>query len=322
MTMTPTILQYVVAGVLGVGTLLGAVHELPGRAGAQPAGALSHADARLSPSASVAPSTAPSISTAPSTAAPTPTGPTRHRLVWLNAWANHHTAPGGDASWALSGTERMRLVVDHLRRLRADVGVLAEVELPQREAFDSFAGSDYGQVQTPDALDDVVVYRRDVFRLVSAQTFQLRYQRGSSVRTPVVVLAERSTGRQVAVVPVHLPATTPAVGDQHAWRSLDVRTLAAQVRPLKVPVIVAGDFNSRNAPLCELTGPMAGLTSPLATHAGCHDLPQPPIDQAFFSQSLAPYDYRVDRSAQARRTTDHGALYDAGFTLGSSGSIP
>lgn len=306
--MTPTILQYVVAGVLGVGALLGAVHELPVPAGAQPAGSLSHATSHATSEVSQA---APASGTASSSA-----GPAHHRLVWLNAWANHHTAPGGDASWALSGTERMRLVVDHLRRVRADVGVLAEVELPQREAFDSFAGRQYGQVQTPDALDDVVVYRRDVFRLVSARTFQLRYQRGSTVRTPVVVLAERSTGRQVAVVPVHLPATTPAVGDQHAWRALDVRTLAGQVRALKVPVIVAGDFNSRNTPLCDLTAPTAGLTSPLATHAGCHDLPQPPIDQAFLSGSLAPYDYRVDRGAQARRMTDHGALYDTGFTLG------
>lgn len=281
--MSPTILQYVVTVLLGVGSLV---------TGLEPAAPLSTA----------------------------PAGPTAHRLVWLNAWANHHTAPGGDHPDALSGTARMRIVVDHLRQTDADVGVLAEVELPQREAFDDIAGPTYGQVQTPDALDDVVVYKRSVFRLVSARTFQLRYQRGAIVHTPVVVLAERATGREVGVIPVHLPATQPGVGDQRRYRLADTATIAAHVRSLQIPVIVAGDFNARNQPLCDLTGPAAGLASPLATHVGCHDLPQPPIDQAFFSLALAPVEYRIDGSEQVRRATDHAAFYDAGFSLGAGGS--
>lgn len=250
---------------------------------------------------------------------PRPLAPRPHRIAWLNAWADHHTAPGGDRASALDGADRMGLVVAHLRRTAADLAVLAEVEAPQRDAFDRLAGAEFGQVRSADALDDVVVYRRSVFSLVSAAVFTLRYQGGSAVRTPVVVLAERATGNRVAVIPVHLPASTPAYRDQQRWRAADLTRLAEVVRGLDLPVIVAGDFNEHRRPLCDLAS--VGLVSPVAPAPGCPAV-TPPIDQALFSPSLEPAGYDAYRGPDVSLATDHGSFYDATFTLNLSGFRP
>ena len=237
-----------------------------------------------------------------------PVQPGFQRFAWLNAWADHHTAPGGAAAGRLDGVPRMRIVVGHLRRTVVDFGVLAEVEAPQREAFESF-GQEYALVSTPDATDDVVFYRRSVFRLVSADTVAMYYRHGARVTAPVVVLEERSSGQRVGVLPVHFPASIPSAPRQKAWRDLNAGIVKDAVARAEVPMIVAGDFNQRNDILCDLTSPGIGLVSPLATHEECATGRRAPIDQAFLSPSLRPDRYRVYSGPSARRATDHGAFY-------------
>ena len=237
-----------------------------------------------------------------------PAQPGFQRFAWLNAWADHHTAPGGAAAGRLDGVPRMRIVVGHLRRTVVDFGVLAEVEAPQREAFESF-GREYALVSTPDATDDVVFYRRSVFRLVSKDTVTMYYRHGARVSAPVVVLEERSSGRQVGVLPVHFPASIPSAPKQKKWRDLNARIVKDVVARSEVPMVVAGDFNQRNDILCDLTSPGTGLVSPLAKHEKCATAGRAPIDQAFLSPSLHPDRYRVYSGPSARRATDHGAFY-------------
>ncbi|GGU41152.1 endonuclease/exonuclease/phosphatase family protein [Nocardioides albus] len=238
----------------------------------------------------------------------TPVQPGFQRFAWLNAWADHHTAPGGAAAGRLDGVPRMRIVVGHLRRTLIDFGVLAEVEAPQREAFESF-GREFALVSTPDATDDAVFYRRSVFRLVSKDPVTMYYRHGERVIAPVVVLEERSSGRRVGILPVHFPASLPSVPEQRRWRDLNARIVKNVVARSEVPMVVAGDFNQRNDILCDLTSPGTGLVSPLATYDGCATAPRAPIDQAFLSPSLRPDRYRVYSGPSARRATDHGAFY-------------
>jgi hypothetical protein len=174
-----------------------------------------------------------------------PVQPGFQRFAWLNAWADHHTAPGGVAAGRLDGVPRMRIVVGHLRRTVIDFGVLAEVEAPQREAFESF-GREYALVSTPDATDDAVFYRRSVFRLVSKDTVTMYYRHGAQVSAPVVVLEERSSGQRVGVLPVHFPASLPSAPRQKQWRDLNARVVKEAVARAGVPMVVAGDFNQRN----------------------------------------------------------------------------
>ncbi|MER7558315.1 endonuclease/exonuclease/phosphatase family protein [Nocardioides sp. NPDC126508] len=237
-----------------------------------------------------------------------PVRPGFQRFAWLNAWADHHTAPGGVAAGRLDGVPRMRIVVGHLRRTVVDFGVLAEVEAPQREAFESF-GREYALVSTPDATDDVVFYRRSVFRLVSKDTVTMYYRHGARVTAPVVVLEERSSGQRVGVLPVHFPASIPSAPRQKKWRDMNARIVKDVVARAEVPMVVAGDFNQRNDILCDLTSPGTGLVSPLAKHEDCATGHLAPIDQAFLSPSLSPARYQVYSGPSARRATDHGTFY-------------
>ncbi|MFI5622726.1 endonuclease/exonuclease/phosphatase family protein [Nocardioides sp. NPDC051685] len=237
-----------------------------------------------------------------------PVQPGFQRFAWLNAWADHHTAPGGAAAGRLDGVPRMRIVVGHLRRTVVDFGVLAEVEAPQREAFESF-GREYALVSTPDATDDGVFYRRSVFRLVSADTVTMYYRHGARVTSPVVVLEERSSGQRVGVLPVHFPASIPSAPRQKKWRDVNAQIVRDVVARAEVPMVVAGDFNQRNDILCALTSPGTGLVSPLAEHEECATGRRAPIDQAFLSPSLRPDRYQVYSGPSARRATDHGAFY-------------
>lgn len=243
-----------------------------------------------------------------------PVQPGFQRFAWLNAWADHHTAPGGAAAGRLDGVPRMRIVVGHLRRTVIDFGVLAEVEAPQREAFESF-GREFGLVSTPDATDDAVFYRRSVFRLVSKDTVTMYYRHGAQVSAPVVVLEERSSGQRVGVLPVHFPASLPSAPGQKKWRELNARIVEGVVARAEVPMVVAGDFNQRNDILCDLTSPGTGLVSPLATHETCATARRAPIDQAFLSPSLRPDRYQVYSGPSARRATDHGAFYQVRLRL-------
>ncbi|MGY0538922.1 endonuclease/exonuclease/phosphatase family protein [Nocardioides sp. YJ-D4] len=243
-----------------------------------------------------------------------PVQPGFQRFAWLNAWADHHTAPGGAAAGRLDGVPRMRIVVGHLRRTVIDFGVLAEVEAPQREAFESF-GREFGLVSTPDATDDAVFYRRSVFRLVSKDTVTMYYRHGAQVSAPVVVLEERSSGQRVGVLPVHFPASLPSAPGQKKWRELNARIVEGVVARAEVPMVVAGDFNQRNDILCDLTSPETGLVSPLATHETCATARRAPIDQAFLSPSLRPDRYQVYSGPSARRATDHGAFYQVRLRL-------
>ncbi|NYI80048.1 endonuclease/exonuclease/phosphatase family protein [Nocardioides panzhihuensis] len=237
-----------------------------------------------------------------------PVQPGFQRFGWLNAWADHHTAPGGSAAGRLDGVPRMRIVVGHLRRTLTDFGVLAEVETRQREAFESF-GREFALVSTPDPTDDAVFYRRSVFRLVSKDTVTMYYRDGARVSAPVVVLEERSSGQRVGVLPVHFPASLPSIPEQKRWRDLNALIVKDVVARAEVPMVVAGDFNQRNDILCDLTSPGTGLVSPLATYDRCAAAPRAPIDQAFLSSSLRPDRYRVYSGPSARRATDHGAFY-------------
>lgn len=247
-----------------------------------------------------------------------PVQPGFQRFAWLNAWADHHTAPGGAAAGRLDGVPRMRIVVGHLRRTVIDFGVLAEVEAPQREAFESF-GREFGLVSTPDATDDAVFYRRSVFRLVSKDTVTMYYRHGAQVSAPVVVLEERSSGQRVGVLPVHFPASLPSAPGQKKWRELNARIVEGVVARAEVPMVVAGDFNQRNDILCDLTSPGTGLVSPLATHEECATARRAPIDQAFLSPSLRPDRYQVYSGPSARRATDHGAFYQVRLRLSDIG---
>lgn len=248
-------------------------------------------------------------------AAAHPAAATRHRVMWLNAWADHHTRPGGDEAWGLDSPARMRIVVRRLQRQRADLGVLAEVERPQWRAFRAYAGRALGLVTNGNRTDDVVFWRRSAFRLVGVRRFTTYYRGGRRIHTPVVTLADRGDGRRVAVIPVHQPADLPGRPRQARWRARDLTILRRVVARLRVPVVVAGDFNARRGPLCRMTRPGPGLVSPLASHSRCRRA-LPPIDQAFVTSGLRPEGYAVTSGAAVRRATDHGHLYRVAITLG------
>lgn len=239
-----------------------------------------------------------------------------HKVAWLNAWADAHTRPGGDAPYALDGADRMRIVVDHLQHTHADLGVLAEVQRPQVDAFRRYVGGSLALVTGGNDLDNAVFYRRSAFDLVDRHTVWTYYRGGRKVRTPVVVLADRRSGGRVAVIPVHNPATLPRTGSQSRWRLRDLAVVAHEVHRLgRTPVIVAGDFNDHAGALCDLTAPSVGLASPLGEHAGCARATDAPVDQVFVSPWLPHHGYRVYRGRYVERATDHGRFCELTISL-------
>ncbi len=160
--------------------------------------------------------------------------------------------------------------------------------------------------------ENSIMWRLDMFDVVEARTVTVPYFRGRPREMPYVKLRSRANGKDLWVLNVHNPATTPQWGNNARWRAAAVRRELDLVRTLRqtepdVPVVMTGDMNDRAEFFCPTVG--SGLL--LAANGGsagggsCSPPAQPQIDWIMGTPDLPWSGYVVDRSPLVRWSTDH-----------------
>jgi hypothetical protein len=245
---------------------------------------------------------APTVPQAARAASAAPAGPTTGTFFWANAWAAHHTAAHG----ATSGPARMRRLVRLVERAHLGLGVLAEVERPQSATFRRAAPA-YRLFTGGHGNTNAVFWRADRYELVDTYRFRSFTYRGTRNRLPVVVLRDRASAAELAVIAVHNP--------RDGWRARALRRELREVRHLRnaygaqLRVFVAGDFNAGASVAC--AAHRARLYS--AGNPRCHG--HAPIDQLLVDRRVGTSHYRSLSPSRHGRITDHPALYRVRFAF-------
>jgi endonuclease/exonuclease/phosphatase family metal-dependent hydrolase len=153
-----------------------------------------------------------------------------------------------------------------------------------------------------------VAWRTSVWDFVRGETVTVPYFGGQPRQMPLALLEHRATGRQAWFLNVHNPAD--ARGPAQRWRDEAMAREVAEVDRLLArgsdPVFVVGDLNENRAAFCRFT-----RSGDLSAAAGGSSGPRcrPPafggVDWIFGGPRVQFDDWTVDRSALARRATDH-----------------
>jgi hypothetical protein len=160
--------------------------------------------------------------------------------------------------------------------------------------------------------ENSIMWRRDLFDTVETRTVTIPYFRGHPRQMPYVKLRSRANDKELWVLNVHNPATTPRWGNNARWRAAAVRREIDLVRSLRsaepdVPVIMTGDMNDRAAFFCPMAGSgvLTASNGGSASGGGCSPPPATQIDWIMGTPGLEWSGYVVDRSALVRWSTDH-----------------
>jgi endonuclease/exonuclease/phosphatase family metal-dependent hydrolase len=232
----------------------------------------------------------------------------------FNTLGAAHTGRHGNKPWMASGEVRTLRMASVLRRHAVDLVGLQEFEAPQAAVFRRHAAAAYAFWHPRGRSANTIAWRRDRFALVRATTERVHYFEGRVQPMPVVLLRDlRSPGVELWVVNVHNPAGTRNHPRQQHWRTLDMAAERAVVRRLLAtgrPVLLTGDMNEKAEAFCAFTsnGPLHAAAGAARGDGRCRPPANARIDWIFGSARVRFTDYRVDRSALVRRTTDHSVV--------------
>lgn len=239
--------------------------------------------------------------------------PTTFRVATFNVLGASHTTAGGNKRGWLPASVRMGYAVSTLGTYDVDVVGLQEFESSQYQAFAARTGGAWGVYPglsgDPRAVRNSIAWRNDTWELVQGSTFQIPYFHGSRVPTPLVLLKNIETGREVYFINVHNPATTGRWGNNERWRdaatSIEV-SLITQLHTAGYPVVLTGDFNEREEVFCRITG----STTMRAANGGSVGSPCVPpgnlnVDWVFGSPEIEFTDFLATKAGVIPRATDH-----------------
>jgi len=145
-----------------------------------------------------------------------------------------------------------------LNGYNADVVGLQEFEPKQKDLFLATAKGTFGIFPAPNTTrtDNSLIWRTSTFELVSGTTMGIPYFQGRTAQVPVVLLRQKSTGREAYFINVHNPASIAKYGDQSKWRAKAIAVEKAKIVELRktgLPVFITGDFNDREKAFCPMT---------------------------------------------------------------------
>jgi endonuclease/exonuclease/phosphatase family metal-dependent hydrolase len=189
---------------------------------------------------------------------------------------------------------------------------LQEFQSDQRAAFrsgapgwETYPGESVGH----GAGENSVAWRSDTWELVKAAVVAIPYFNGRERSMPYVLLRNKASGAQAYFSNFHNPADTNQFRNQQRWRDEATTReieLFNRLAATGVPQFVTGDMNERSEYFCRVT---AGTTLVAAAGGSTGTACQPPkptqIDWILGSKGVTFSHFTIDRSALARRTTDH-----------------
>jgi endonuclease/exonuclease/phosphatase family metal-dependent hydrolase len=255
-------------------------------------------------------STPSSIPVAPAPVAATPAqGGADFTVATFNLLGSSHTK--GSHTRA-SGPARMTGALEILAQHQVSVVGLQEFQSDQRAAFrsgapgwETYPGESVGH----GAGENSVAWRSDTWELVKAAVVAIPYFNGRERSMPYVLLRNKASGAQAYFSNFHNPADTNQFRNQQRWRDEATTReieLFNRLAATGVPQFVTGDMNERSEYFCRVT---AGTTLVAAAGGSTGTACQPPkptqIDWILGSKGVTFSDFTIDRSALARRTTDH-----------------
>lgn len=279
------------------------------------------APSATAPSAAAGQQLAPEASALASAAQSAAARPTMFRVATFNVLGASHTRKGGDSRIKRSYAERLPHAMRLLEHHQVEVVGFQEFEPPQRDLFDRLGGGRWARFPAggSEAADGrrAIAWRTDVFELVDTGSVAVPYFGGSTVRTPVVLLQYRATGRRVWFLNVHNPASGCAVcgGSNDRWRDEALRREIAAIAKLNAdgtPVVFTGDMNAKAPFFCTIAAalPVRFANGGSYGPQGCAP-PQPtPIDWIVGTAEVSFSGYVSDRGPLARLASDH-AMYAA-----------
>ncbi|MFS3130638.1 peptidoglycan DD-metalloendopeptidase family protein [Nocardioides sp. Bht2] len=233
----------------------------------------------------------------------------------FNALGHSHTARGGYrcCSWPTS-PERTQRMVKVMQRQNAQVVALQEFQGPQQQEFRRLVGRQWGMFFD---LDNAIVWRKDMFDLVSGTRYTIPYFGGQTRKMPLVVLRHRATGRTFVMSSIHNPAN--AKGPAERWRIEAMRReraiIASFNQKLGIPFIIAGDFNEYQQAFCTMTaGGLLSSASGGSNVGGKCNVPARHTVNWIFGSKVRWSGYVRDDSTRSRpRTSDHPYLTALAF---------
>lgn len=220
-----------------------------------------------------------------------------------NALGHNHTKPGGNRPGWRQAPVRTRMAMRMFRRHDIDIIGLQEFQPVQSSYLLEHGEGRWELYPGPDGRqpDNAIAWRAARFQLVSTRRFTIPYFGGSDRSMPAVLLEHRRSGRRLWVISVHNPADVH--GKAQRWRNRAVRIerrFVASLRAEGVPVILAGDFNEREAPFCALT--RGGLMTSPAGGSHKDECILPPDNPAtidwIFGSGVRFTGYQVDSSGK------------------------
>ena len=246
-------------------------------------------------------------------------------VATFNTLGAAHTARGGNKPGMPGASVRTVRMINVLRNHQVDVVGLQEFEAPQANLFRHRAGGTYAYWHPAGKSANAIAWRRDRFALVGTMTQPVHYFGGQIQPMPGVLLEDlHNPAFKFWVLNVHNPASTRWHPGNQRWRNVDMvreHALAQRLVAGGTPVLFTGDMNEKTSAFCAFT--KDGVLQ--AAQGGSHENGQcrPPgtkkIDWIFGSHHVMFSNFRIDRSALVRKTTDHSVVLTEAQLL-SSGS--
>lgn len=237
--------------------------------------------------------------------------PTTFRIGSLNVLGAGHTAPGGDRHGYASGAERMAKQVAVIRHERVDVVGFQELQKSQFDVFTQMTAGQYGiwpgNIDGPGFLRNSIAWRTRTWSFVKGSWIRVPYFHGETLRMPVALLQNVTTGQQAYFMNFQNPAN--ARGDANRWRvagrTLQIN-LVNRLRTTGLPVYWTGDFNDRDKAFCDVTK-RTDLVSASGGSNTSSCLPARPmaVDWVFGSLETSFSGYSADRRRLIQESTDH-----------------
>lgn len=241
--------------------------------------------------------------------------PTTFRVSTFNVLGASHTTAGGRHARFAAGVTRMRYAVQLLQGAGVTVAGLQEFQPPQYGVFRQVApgwgvypGAQLGQA----AMANSIVWRSDVWELVSAQTIQVPYFGGNPMPMPYVQLRNIESGRTVWFFNTHNPADAHGPAQQYRNRAVAIEiALAQRLGADGSPVVFTGDMNDREPYFC----PMTTQTDMHAANGGSTGtpcvMPSGPtnVDWIMGNTAVTFANFHSDYTPLVQRTSDHHFVY-------------
>ncbi len=225
----------------------------------------------------------------------------------FNVLGSQHSTSSGDHSRYPAASYRSAGAASLMKRHGVDVVGDQEMkpdqlnEITRLTGMKAWPGYAFGSRDT----DNSILYNPAKFEFVSGTSFPVKFMNAVRPQT-VLLLRERSTGREVYFVNVHVSAVTaPRYQASHVAGHYATAAEINKLQATGIPVFLTGDMNDRAAFYCRVV-PLTHLVAAVGGNVdgGCHPAAHLAVDWVLGSAPTTFTNYWEDRSPIGR-ISDH-----------------